>query len=296
MKKFFMTLCILFPLGAHAQLNVVTTTSDLAALTRAVGGELVDVKSIARGDQDPHFLEPKPSFALLLSRADLLIEIGLELEVGWLPVLMTSSRNPKVQSGSGRLDASEGVKILEIPAGKIDRSLGDVHPGGNPHYWLMPENALIIAARIADRLRELDAANAATYQSNLAVFKRRLAAKISQWQKQAALFRGRKILTHHKSFSYFTAWTGLVVVGNIEPKPGIPPKASHLTKLVDVVGKEKVALIVAEDYYDPNPSRKLSEKTGVPALILPTSVNAKPGTDTYEGLIDHLITKIGEKI
>lgn len=296
MKSYFFVLLLLFPFTVHAKLNVVTTTSDLAALTRAVGGELVDVKSIARGDQDPHFLEPKPSFALLLSRADLLIEIGLELEVGWLPVLLTSARNPKVQSGSGRLDASEGVAILDTPAGKIDRSMGDVHPGGNPHYWLLPRNALIIAGRIADRLGELDAANAASYQSNLAVFKRRLAAKIAKWEKQIAAFYGRKILTHHKSFSYLAAWMGLTVVANLEPKPGIPPTASHLTNLIEVIARENVVLIVAEDYYDPNPSRKLSEKTGVPALILPTSVNAKPGTDTYEGLIDHLITKIGQKI
>ncbi|MBI4411383.1 MAG: zinc ABC transporter substrate-binding protein, partial [Deltaproteobacteria bacterium] len=172
MKKIFLFLLILLvPFTAHAKINVVATIPDLAAIAREVGGELVNVDSIARGDQDPHYLEPKPSYAVKMNKADLLIEVGLELEVGWLPVLLTQSRNPKILRGaSGHLDASRDIPVAEIPAGKVDRSMGDVHPLGNPHYWLDPRNGLIIARGIADKLGKLDPANKTVYDGNLGVF------------------------------------------------------------------------------------------------------------------------------
>lgn len=281
------------PLSARAKLKVVGSIPDLAALAREVGGDLVETQTIARGDQDPHYLEPKPSFALMLNKADLLIEAGLELESGWLPVLITQSRNPKIQPGqNGFLNAAQELNILEIPTGPVDRSMGDVHPEGNPHYWMNPRNGLVIAKKIAQRLGELDPANASKFTGNYADFEKRLSDRIATWEKEAAPFRGKKVITHHKSFSYFVDWTGLKVEGLIEPKPGIPPNPSHLLSLIQLIQTEKIPLIITENYYDPKPSRELAEKTGAKVLILPTSVGGEPGIRTYEDLFEALIGRL----
>lgn len=281
------------PLSARAKLKVVGSIPDLAALAREVGGDLVETQTIARGDQDPHYLEPKPSFALMLNKADLLIEAGLELESGWLPVLITQSRNPKIQPGqNGFLNAAQELNILEIPTGPVDRSMGDVHPEGNPHYWMNPRNGLVIAKKIAQKLGELDPANASQFAGNYADFEKRLSARIATWEKAAAPFRGKKVITHHKSFSYFVDWTGLKVEGLIEPKPGIPPNPSHLLSLIQLIQTEKIPLIITENYYDPKPSRELAEKTGAKVLILPTSVGGEPGIRTYEDLFEALIGRL----
>src|SRR3989338_3811420 len=168
MKKIFLLLLIMvMPNPAQAKVNIVATIPDLAAIAKEIGGDLVNVESIVRGDQDPHYLEPKPSYAVKMNKADLLIEVGLELEVGWLPVLLTQSRNPKIQRGApGYLDASRDIPVIEIPTGKVDRSMGDVHPLGNPHYWLDPRNGPIIAREIAAKLGALDPSNRAAYQNN----------------------------------------------------------------------------------------------------------------------------------
>ncbi|HSA60069.1 MAG TPA: metal ABC transporter substrate-binding protein [bacterium] len=274
-------------------MKVVGSIPDLAALAREVGGDLVETQTIARGDQDPHYLEPKPSFALMLNKADLLIEAGLELESGWLPVLITQSRNPKIQPGqNGFLNAAQELNILEIPTGPVDRSMGDVHPEGNPHYWMNPRNGLVIAKKIAQRLGELDPANASKFTGNYADFEKRLSDRIATWEKEAAPFRGKKVITHHKSFSYFVDWTGLKVEGLIEPKPGIPPNPSHLLSLIQLIQTEKIPLIITENYYDPKPSRELAEKTGAKVLILPTSVGGEPGIRTYEDLFEALIGRL----
>lgn len=281
------------PLSASAKLKVVASIPDLAALAQEVGGDLVEAQSIARGDQDPHYLEPKPSFALMLNRADLLIEAGLELESGWLPVLITQSRNPKIQPGTaGFMNAHDGVKILEIPTGPIDRSMGDVHPDGNPHYWLNPKNGLIIAKKISERLAQLDPPNAARYAENEKAFEQRLTQKITQWEREIVPLKGKKIITHHKSFSYFVDWTGMIMEGLIEPKPGIPPNPNHLLSLIQLIQTTKIPLIITENYYDPKPSKELAEKTGTKVLILPTSVGGEPQIKTYEDLFETLIRKL----
>ncbi|MBI4373269.1 MAG: zinc ABC transporter substrate-binding protein [Deltaproteobacteria bacterium] len=281
------------PLSASAKLKVVTTTTDLAALTREVGGELVEAESLCRSDQDPHHLEPKPGYAVKLNRADLLIEVGLQLEVGWLPVLLTQSRNPQIRAGGrGHLNASEGVRRLEIPAGPIDRSQGDVHPEGNPHYWLNPENGLEITKRIKERLQELDPENSLAYERNWEIFSSRLTMKMAEWRRRASSLRGKKIITHHKSFSYLVDWTGLDVRDQIEPKPGIPPSPAHLMRLLSLIRREKIPLIVTENYYDPRPARELSERTGAKYLILPISVDGEKGLDSYEKLFDALLAKL----
>lgn len=294
MKKIFLFLSILLvPFAVQAKINIVATIPDLAAIAREVGGDLVSAESIARGDQDPHYLEPKPSYAVKMNRADLLIEVGLELEIGWLPVLLTQSRNPKIQRGApGHLSASAGIPVLEIPAGKVDRSMGDVHPLGNPHYWLDPRNGLIIAREIAGKLGALDPSNGATYQNNLESFELRLKNRIFKWQRDAAGFRGKEIVTHHKSFSYFVNWLGIKVADVIEPKPGIPPPPSHITGLIDLIKSRRIRLIVSENYYDPKPSRELGKKTGAAVRDLATSVGGTPGLNAYADLFDYLIGEI----
>lgn len=298
MKKITLALLLIslsFP--ASAKLKVVTTIPDLAALTQEVGRDLVEVKSISRGDQDPHYLEPKPSFAILLNRADLLVEVGLDLEVGWLPVLLTQSRNPKIQTGQpGHLAASEGLRILEIPTGPVDRSQGDVHPFGNPHYWLDPRNGLKIAETIAQRLGQLDPSNATAYESNLRQFQDRLSRHISSWGKEIAPLHGKGIVTYHKSFSYFVDWTSLKVSGVIEPKPGIPPTPTHILTLIDLMKRDRANLIITENYYDPRPSRELSERTGAKAFLLPTSVGGEASIKSYEDLFDSLVKKLREAL
>ncbi len=278
-----------------AKLKVVTTIPDFADLAQQVGGEQVEVKSLARGDQDPHYLEAKPSYALALNRADLLIHVGMQLEVGWLPVLLTQSRNGKIQPGQpGNFDASIDLQKIEIPIGPVTRAAGDVHPEGNPHYWLNPYNGLTIAQRIAKRLGQLDPENSSTYQENLSHFRKILTPKIKQWEQKALLLRGRKIITHHKSFSYLMDWLGLKVVGYIEPKPGIPPPPSHILSLIELIQREKIPLLITESYYDHRPARRLAKTTKAGVLILPASVGGNPEVPTYEKLFDYLINKIQE--
>lgn len=298
MKKIFFVFALLLPIllsvTADAKIRIVTTIPDLAALAQEVGQDLVAIDSIARGDQDPHYIEPKPSFALKLNQADLLIDVGLELESGWLPILLTQSRNPKIQPGNpGYLSASQGLRILEIPTGKIDRSQGDVHPDGNPHYWMNPENGLVIAKGIAERLAQIDSTHADQYRTNAIAFEARLRSKIAGWKKQTTSLRGKKIITHHKSFSYFVEWTGMDAVDQVEPKPGIPPTPSHILHLVNLITSQSIPLIITENYYDPKPSQELAARTGAKVLILPTSVGGEAGIKTYEDLLDVLIRKLG---
>ncbi len=295
MKKIIVSfvLCMLVQASAWAKINVVTTTSDLGYLAEQVGGDLVTVKSLARGDQNVHFLEPKPSFVLATSKADLFIHNGLELEIGWAPVLLTQSKNPKVQNNQpGNLDASEGVRVIEVPTGAVDRSMGDVHPQGNPHYLLDPHNALIVAAHIAKRLEELDPSQKTQYENNLASFTNRLRQKINQWEKEARPLKGQGIVTYHKTFNYLMEWLGIVGVGYLEPKPGLPPTSAHLVELINLIKDKKIRLIVTENYYDPKPGHEMGEKTGVKAIDLPAAVGGTSEASTYEALIDTIINHL----
>lgn len=296
-KIIFLMIVLGLPLQGWSRMNVVTTIPDLAAIAKEVGGDLVEVKSLARGDQDPHYLEPKPSYALLMNRADLFILVGLQLEVGWVPVLLTQSRNPNIQNGSpGHLNASEGVSIMEIPEGPIDRSLGDVHPEGNPHYWLDPRNGLIIGKNIMERLITLDPDGKNGYEQNFLAFQKRLTGKINEWVMKVARFKGQKVITHHKSFSYFVSWAGLNVMGFIEPKPGIPSPPGHVHSLIQLIKKEPISLILTENFYNAKYARQLAEKTGARALILPGMVGGEKGIETYADLFDHLIGQIDEAL
>jgi ABC-type Zn uptake system ZnuABC Zn-binding protein ZnuA len=266
---------------AAAALRVVATTADLAALATEVGGDKVQVDALAKGYQDPHFVDPKPSFILLVNRADLLVAVGRELEIGWLPPLITSSRNPRIQEGAGGyLDASLNVKILEIPTGQITRAMGDVHPSGNPHYWLDPGNGRRIAAAIRDKLSELSPADKGYFAQRYADFDRRLAEAEKKWDAIMAPYKGTKIVTYHRSWPNFVDRFGLDVIGYVEPKPGIPPSPSHTIELIDEMKRQGVKLILVEPYFDTKTPQAIATQVGGKVLILAPSVGgAKEATD-----------------
>src|SRR5437870_9295956 len=242
---------VLLPPAAQAKkLNVVTSTTDMAALTQEVGGDKVNVESIAKGYQDPHFVEAKPSFLLKLRQADLLIVVGLQLEIGWLPPLITQSGNPRIQVGaSGYLDASQFAEILEIPTGVVTRAMGDVHPLGNPHYWLDPENGRRIAGGIQAKLTELKPDDAAYFEERFQSFSQRLSTAEKTWDEEMKPFHGRKVVTYHRSWPNFAKRFGLDVVGYVEPRPGIPPSPRHTVELIQMMERENIKVIVVEPYF-----------------------------------------------
>lgn len=284
-------LAIVWPALAVAKINIVATIPDLADIAQQVGGDYVDVISLVTGDRNPHFLDAKPSYAAKLNRADLLLENGLDLEIGWLPVIVKQAANPKIVEGEGRLNLADYIRPLEIPTGVITRAHGDVHPNGNPHYLLDPHNGLRVAQAIANRLAQLDPTHAADYQANHQKYSTTLTRKIAQWQRQAAVFSGKKVITHHKSFPYFADWTGLQIVGQLEPKPGIPPTPSHVAKVIEQVGTEKISLLIVESFYSDQAAKKVTREAKVPYEILPAYVGAM-GVTSYLGLFDLIIEKI----
>ena len=268
--------------------KVVTTTEDLAALVREVGGDKVSVESIAKGYQDPHFVEAKPSFILKLHDADLLIVIGRELDLGWLPPLMTQSRNAKIQvGGPGYLDASQGVRILEIPTGQITRAMGDVHPSGNPHYWLDPDNGRIIAKSIAAALTRISPNDKAYFDQRYADFDRRLADAQKRWAAAMAPYKGTKVVTYHRSWPNFTERFGLDVIGYVEPKPGIPPSPSHTINLIAEMKRQNVKLILVEPYFDLKTPESIARETGGKVVVLTPSVGGVKEAGNYIALFDH---------
>jgi zinc/manganese transport system substrate-binding protein len=276
-----------------APLHVVTTTEDLAAIAREVGSPLVEVESLTRGTQDPHFLEARPSMILKVSRADLFIEIGAELEIGWAPPLLIGARNPAIQPGApGFLDVSNNVELLEVPTGGVDRSQGDVHPLGNPHYQLDPENGKAIAQSIAKKLTALLPDQSEKINQNLKEFYRRLDDAITRWKNQMKPYEGTKVVTYHKSWSYFTKRFGLNVIDYVEDKPGIPPSPTHINQLIAAMKQEKPKLIIMEPWFSHSIPDLLTRETGAKIVVLPPSVGGVEGVKTYFDLFDHLISQL----
>ena len=281
------------PVRAAGPLNVIATTEDLAAVAREVGGDKIKVESLARGYQDPHFVEAKPSFVLKLNKADLLIAVGRELEIGWLPPLITQARNPKVQPGGpGYLDASLTARILEIPTGQITRAMGDVHPAGNPHYWLEPGNGRRIAQAIQKKLSELDPGDAAYFASRYADFDSRLAAADKRWDAMMAPYKGTKIVTYHRSWPNFAERFGLDVIGYVEPKPGIPPSPSHTLDLIQEMKRQNVKIILVEPYFDLKTPNSVGRETGAQVVVLAPSVGAEKEITDYLKLFDYDLGKL----
>ena len=297
--KWLLVLLLAAPAGALAQskLNVVTTTEDLASIGREIGGERATVDSIARGYQDPHFVEAKPSFILKLQRANALIVVGRELEIGWLPPLLTQSRNGKIQlGGPGYLDASLNAEILEIPTGQVTRAEGDVHPLGNPHYWLDPENGKRIAKSIADKFSELQPNDRAYFQQQLASFTSRLDTAEKRWLSMMAPYKGTKMVSYHRSFPNFAERFGLEIVGYVEPRPGIPPTPQHTLDLINEMKRQNVKLALIEPYFDLKTPQAIGRETGAQVLVMPPSVGGVKEVTDYFKLFDYDINLLIDAI
>lgn len=277
---------VAFAARGLAAVQVVTTTSDLAALVREVGGDRVAVTALAGGDQDPHFVDAKPSYLVKLQRADLFVEIGLELEIGWAPSLVANSRNAEIQPGGrGFVDASEGIARLQIPS-SADRTMGDIHPYGNPHYWLDPANGVQMAANIAAGLTRVDPAGAAVYAQRRGDFERRLGEALARWATQAAPLAGLPVVAYHNAFPYFEQRFGFKIVGFVEPKPGIPPSGKYVAELAERMKAEGVRIIVTAPFYDARTAKLVAELSGAKTAVLATSVGGLAGADDYLSLFE----------
>ncbi len=280
-------------LPAAAAVKIMTTTQGLAAVAKEVGGDRVQVESLSRGIQDPHFVDANPMLAVKLRNADLLVDVGLDLEIGWLPPLVNQSRNADIQpGGSRRLTAASAVAVLDVPAGPVSRAQGDLHPAGNPHFMTDPRRVERIAAAMADRLSALDGKNAAYYAQRLQDFQRRLAAAAARWQGELASLKGRRLFTRHRTMVYFLDWSGLVSAGELEPRPGVPPPPGHLADLVQVAQREGVKAIAVENYYDTKSAEVVARHSGAKLVLIPGDVGGEPGMDTYEKYLDVVVTRI----
>lgn len=292
MKRLLALLLLAAPALARADepLRVVTSIETFADLARRVGGDKVTVESLSHGYQDPHFVETKPNLMITLNRADLLVHVGLELEIGWLPPLVTGSRNDKILPGQpGNLDISQFIDVLDVPAVKVDRAQGDIHPGGNPHYWVPPTNAVKIAKGIAERLKQLRPNDAAAFDANFAKFVADVKAHVPAWEAAAKPLAGVKVITYHKSWSYVSKWLKLDEVGYIENKPGIPPSPDHLAQLIQTMQAQKVRLVIVEDFYNRAIADDTAMRGGAKVVSAPSDVGAKAEIKTYFDLVDALL-------
>ena len=278
---------------AQSKLNVMTTTEDLASIAREVGGDRITVAAIAKGYQDPHFVEAKPSFILKLLKADLLIAVGRELESGWLPPLIQQSRNQKIQPGAdGYLDASLQARILEIPKGQITRAMGDVHALGNPHYWLDPENGAVIARAIAAKLTRFSPNDKAYFDQRLADFTNRLTEAVKRWVAAMAPYKGLKVATYHRSFPNFTDRFGLEAMGYVEPRPGIPPSPGHTLELIQEMKRQNVKIILMEPYFDAKTPNAIARETGARVVVLSPSVGGVKEVTDYFTMFDYNVNSV----
>ncbi len=312
---------------AGATVKVVTTTQDYAAIARELGGERVEVQGIVPGGSDPHFIKPKPSYALMLGDADLLVSTGLDLEL-WLPVLVNKAGNRDLLEGeAGYVSASQGLELLERPV-SLSRSAGDVHVHGNPHVHTSPLNARVIARNIATGLCKVDPAGCPTYEANLQRFQDRLSEKLygadllelldaatldrlaaagnlvpfleqqgladelGGWLGQARALRGQRVITYHRNWPYLAALLGFQVVAEVEPKPGIPPSARHVLELVDLIATQEVPVLLCANYFERSTPEAIAERTGVTLVVVPLSVGGEPGVDTYEALVDLWLSRL----
>ncbi len=272
-----------------ATIHVVTTTQDTRSITELIGGNKVSVFAIATGYQNPHFVDPKPSYIIKLSSADMYVTLGLDLEAGWSPSLLTSSRNVKIQRGADAyVDASVGVPLMQVPS-SINRAEGDIHAFGNPHYWLDPANGKIIARNICNGLEKVSPENKAYFEANLKTFNETIDAKLKAWNAEMAPFKGAKVIAYHNEWVYFETRFGLHIVDFLEPKPGIPPTPSQLVKIIKEVKENNIKVIITSPYFSTASSDVVCRQTGSKALILATSVGAFDSIKTYYDLFDYNI-------
>ncbi len=296
MKKLLLaTLAALLALGAQAKLNVVVTTPDLAAIAREVGGDKIEITTLARPTEDPHFVDAKPSFIVKLNRADALLEGGAELEVGWLPTLVQGARNEKIQTGQpGRILGNQGIAMREVPT-TLDRSQGDIHAAGNPHYLVDPENVKIVAQHLAAAFGQLDAANGGFYSANASKFIAALDAKLAGWQAQLAPFKGQHVVAYHNSWIYFAERFGFKIDLFLEPKPGIPPSPAHLASIITKMKEEKARVIIVDPYLNRKTAETVARSTDATVVDVAQFPGGVKGTDGgYIALADYLVNSLAK--
>ena len=272
-----------------AQIRVVATTPDLGAVAREIGGPALEIAVLAKPTEDPHFVDARPSLVVSLNRADMLIEGGAELEIGWLPALLQSVRNTKIAAGApGRVSATTGVTMLDVPT-SLDRSRGDVHTTGNPHFMLDPVNVKLIAAQIADRLARIDPPSASLYATNLQRFNQRIDTKLAEWQAQLAPYRGAKVVTYHRDFVYLAQRFGLTVAATLEERPGIAPSPAHLAQVISTMREQGARVILLQPYQNRRTAETVARQTDATVLDMPQQPGVAPNTDTYFTLMDYLV-------
>ena len=284
-----LSLAVLAP--AQAKLNVVTTLPDYAAIAREIGGDKVDVTAMAKPTEDPHFVDARPSFVVKLRSADVLIEGGAELEVGWLPPLLQTARNAKIESEPGRVIASQGIRLMDVPA-TLTRAAGDVHASGNPHFMVDPIIAKAVAAHIAQSFSALDSANAPYYQANEKKFEEAINAKLQEWGRALLPFKGQHLVAYHDSWVYFAHRFGFVIDVFLEPKPGVPPSPSHLAEVIGKIKAEQIKAIIVEPYHNRKIAEKVAASTGAHVVDFAQFPGALPGTESYISLIDKLVAEL----
>ena len=288
-------IALILPAAASAPpLKVVTTTTDLEALTKTVAGPLAEVSAIAKGTQDPHQIEAKPSFMVRLRDADLVLAHGLELESAWIAPLIQGARNPKIAVGSnGYFELGEKLTPIGVPNGPVSRAQGDVHPGGNPHFHLDPLRLGLAAVLVADRLGELDPANRATYAKNAKAYQEKLKQKAKDWKARLTKTHVTQTVTYHKTLDYFFDFFGIQNPIQLEPRPGIPPTAAHLLNVIEIMRKQKIKLVLIENYFAEKAGDKVkNEVKDSRILAVPVSVGGAPGIASGEDLIERLVKTI----
>ncbi len=282
---------------ALADLKVATSLTDLASVAQFVGGRHVTAQSLCRGYEDPHFVPAKPSLMKAIQNANVFVSTGLELDGGWLPLVLPGSRNPKIQPGTkGFVDASQGIDVLEKPVGTVSRAEGDIHPLGNPHYYADPKNLEVVANHLADVFSQLDPANAAEYAANAKAFDERMEASLAKWEKELAPYKGASVVPYHRNFDYFADRFGLKLFGTVEPKPGIPPSPRHITELAEAMKKAGVKVIVYQPYYSADASNEVAKRAGGTAVEVATEVGGVPGTNDVFTKFDVLVSSMAKAL
>ena len=290
------SLVLAMPASAQ-KLKVVTSTTDLHDIAHAIGGKRITAVAISAGYQDPHFVEAKPSFVLRLRDADVFAFVGLDLEIGWMPLLIEGARNRKISpGGSGYVDVSKVIPVLDVAKGAVDRSQGDVHPRGNPHYWLHPENGRLIARLFRDKFSELDPAGASEYDRNLKAFEAQIDGAMKRWQPLLADIRGKPVVAWHTSWRYFADFTGMNIVGFMEPKPGVPPSPAHLAGLIQTIKRTGAKVIIMEPFYNRKTADLVASKTGAKVIALPPSVGGLKELKSYIELLDYDLKQVAEGV
>jgi len=273
-------------------IHVVTTTQDTKSITEIIGGNKVDVFGIATGYQNPHFVDPKPSYIIKLSNADLFVTVGLDLETGWSPSLLSSSRNPKIQKGSnGYVDASAGIQLMQVPS-SINRAEGDIHIYGNPHYWLDPLNGKQMARNICNGLEKISPENKIFFEANLKTFTETIDQKMKAWTAAMAKYHGTKVIAYHNEWCYFENRFGLQIIDFLEPKPGIPPTPSQLAKIIGEIKSNSIKVIISSPYFTSSSSDLVARQTGAKVLTLATSVGAFDDVKNYYDVFDYNIRQL----